>query len=419
MKVLLVNTSERIGGAAIACNRLMQALEKNGVVTTMLVRDKQTDQHNVVALNQSLMLRFKFVYERLIIFLNNKFSRKNLFQVDIANVGTDITSMKAFRDADVVHLHWVNQGFLSLDDLDKIFHSGKRIVITMHDQWYFTGVCHYSGTCNKFQSECCDCEFMHGIFTDMVRKVFRKKQNILKGTDVTFVSCSRWLRDIAKTGLLTKGHDVLSIPNAINTDLFSPHDKLEARQRWNLPVDKKLMLFGSQKITDERKGFNYIVEACEIIRKNNPHLAENIGVVVLGGKAEVVETMLPFPVYPISYVSEQKLIVELYNAVDIYVTPSLQDNLPNTIVEAMSCGVPCVGFNVGGIPEMIDHQVNGYVAEYRNSEDLANGMVWTLETERYAAISCASREKALATYSEAVVAKQYKQVYDNNHNSNI
>jgi glycosyltransferase involved in cell wall biosynthesis len=136
-----------------------------------------------------------------------------------------------------------------------------------------------------------------------------------------------------------------------------------------------------------------------------------LGVVVLGGDAQSVKEALPLPVYTIDYLSNEAEIAQLYNAVDLFVTPSLQDNLPNTIVEAMSCGTPCVGFNVGGIPEMIDHRQNGYVARYKDSHDLANGIAWCLDEDRSATLATQARDAALATYSEAVAARAYQDIY--------
>ena len=153
MKVLLINTSERIGGAAIAANRLMEALKRNGIRVQMLVRDRQTQQLTVKTVRQSWRLPLKFLWERLVIFLNNGFNRRTLWAVDIANTGTDVTRMAEFKHADVIHLHWVNQAYLSLTDLKRIVDSGKRIVVTMHDQWYFTGVCHYSAQCMEYQHQ--------------------------------------------------------------------------------------------------------------------------------------------------------------------------------------------------------------------------------------------------------------------------
>ncbi len=411
MRVLIVNTAERTGGAAIAANRLLQALNRNGAEARMLVRDRKTDARDVYHITPSWRLKANFLWERGIIWLNNGLSKQNLFQVDIANAGTDITTMDVFRQADVIHLHWINQGFLSLRGLGRILSSGKPVVMTMHDQWYFTGICHYSGECSKYQSQCAGCPMVKGVGVDLARRVFDRKRTIYKGRNLTFVGCSRWMADLARQGILTQGHTVTNIPNAIDTDVFSPQNKADARRQHQLPMDKKLLLFGAQRITDERKGFRYMAEACDILVKENPALATQLGIVVLGGDAESVKQALPIPVYPVNYLSHEHEIAALYNAVDLFVTPSLQDNLPNTIVEAMSCGTPCVGFNVGGIPEMIDHKQNGYVANYCDSKDLASGIVWCLDEKQHPSLSKNANEKALATYSEVAVAHRYIEVY--------
>ena len=411
MRVLIVNTAERTGGAAIAANRLLHALNNNGVEARMLVRDRKTDAANVISLPPSWRLRAHFLWERGVIWLANGLSRQNLFQVDIANAGTDITTMDAFRWADVIHLHWVNQGFLSLKNIDRILASGKPVVVTLHDQWYFTGICHYSGGCEKYKTQCEKCPMLKGKGEDLARRVFDRKRAMYEGRNITFVGCSRWMADLARQSRLTRGHTVTNVPNAIDTDVFKPMDKQAARKRFNLPADKKLLLFGAQRITDERKGFRYLAEACEHISMHHPTLPHNLGVVVLGGDAESVKSALPLPVYPVNYLSNETEIAELYNAVDLFVTPSLQDNLPNTIVEAMACGVPCVGFNVGGIPEMIGHKQDGYVADYCDSIDFAQGISWCLNEARHSAFSAAARSSALAAYSERAVAHRYQQIY--------
>lgn len=413
MRVLIVNTSERTGGAAIAANRLMMALKSSGIKARMLVRDKQTDQLTVVSIPTSWKLTAKFIWERLVILFANRLSYKNIFQVDIANTGTDISQMFEFKQADVIHLHWVNQGFLSMKNLNAIMQSGKPIVITMHDMWYFTGICHYSGDCKKYTTKCEKCPILYGgVVGDLAQDVFNKKRKMFMTNNVVFVGCSQWISDLCRRSRLAKGHTILSIPNAINTDLFAPMDKHIAREETKLPSDKFLILFGSQRITDKRKGFNYLAEACDIIKSKYPELIDKIGVVVLGENSDKVKSMLPFDVYPVSYVSSQTELVRLYNAVDLYVTPSLQDNLPNTIVEAMSCGIPCVGFNVGGIPEMINHMQNGYVAKYQDAEDFANGIYWCMQSDNYMTLCCNARNKAVQTYSQDRIAHSYSEVYD-------
>ena len=192
------------------------------------------------------------------------------------------------------------------------------------------------------------------------------------------MTCSHWLEGLANKSALLTGHTVTCIPNPINTNLFKPHNKQEARSKCNLPQNTKLVLFGSVKITDKRKGIDYLIDSCKLLAEKHPELKEKLGVVVFGKESQQLANLLPFKVYPLDFVSNEHQLVDIYNAVDLFVTPSLEENLPNMIMEAMACGIPCVGFNVGGIPEMIDHLHNGYVAQYKSSEDFANGIYWTL-----------------------------------------
>ena len=414
MRVVLINTSERIGGAAIACSRLMEALKNNGIKAKMLVRDKQTDRITVVSLKHSWWLVWKFVWERVCIWQANRFKKDRLFAVDIANTGTDITALPEFRQADVIHLHWINQGMLSVKNLEKIFASGKPVVWTMHDMWPFTGICHYAGDCLNYQTECRNCPLLYGggHRNDLSHRVFRRKRELYEGRHITFVACSEWLKAQAeKSGLLT-GQTILSIPNAINTNLFRPRDKQEARNRARLPQNAKLILFGSVKITDPRKGMAYLIDSCKLLAEKHPELKEKLGIVAFGNQSGQLESLVPFKVYPLDFIRDEHQLVDIYNSVDIYVTPSLQDNLPNTIMEAMACGIPCVGFNTGGIPEMIDHLHNGDVAEYRSAEDLANGIYWTLTDPGYPSLSEEACRKAVTHYSEHVIAKRFIGLYN-------
>jgi glycosyltransferase involved in cell wall biosynthesis len=143
-----------------------------------------------------------------------------------------------------------------------------------------------------------------------------------------------------------------------------------------------------------------------------PEMKDTVGVVVFGQQSSQLESMIPFPVYSMNYVSSEKEIVDIYNAVDLYVTPSLEDNLPNTIMEAMACGIPCIGFNVGGIPQMIDHLHNGYVARYKSSEDFANGIHWALTESEYPNLSEEACRKVVSNYSERIIAKHYIDIYN-------
>ena len=414
MRVLIINTSERTGGAAIAAGRLLEALKNNGLKAKMLVRDKESDKLNVVGLNYNLLALCKFVWERVVIWKANRFRRNNLFKVDIANTGTDITSLPEFIQADVIHLHWINQGMLSLKDIRKILESGKPVVWTMHDMWPFTGICHHARECKRYETECHNCPFIFrgGNRYDLSWRVFEKKKQLYQLAPMTFVGCSNWLTNKARASELLIGQTICSIPNPINTNLFKPRNKKEARILCQLPTDKKLVLFGSVKITDKRKGIDYFVEACNLLAEKHPELIESVGIVAFGKGCEVLKPLVPFPVYSLNYVSDDHKMVNIYNAVDLYTTPSLEENLPNTIMEAMACGVPCVGFKVGGIPEMIDHLHNGYVATYLSAEDFANGIYWTLKESEYSHLAEEAHRKVVSHYAESVVVKRYIDVYN-------
>ncbi|MBR1394224.1 MAG: glycosyltransferase family 4 protein [Prevotella sp.] len=414
MKVLIVNTSEKTGGAAVAAHRLMDALNNHGVKARMLVRDKETDALTVVGLRGKWRQQWHFLWERLVIFLHLHCNRQRLFEIDIANAGTDITGLREFREADVIHLHWVNQGMLSLGVIGKILRSGKPVVWTMHDLWPATAICHYARGCKNYRTGCAHCRLLpgNGSANDLASRVWRRKQRMLDGQDISFVTCSQWLRGEARASALLQGHRVTSIPNAIDTRVYCPRDKQEARRTAGLPADRKVILFVSQRVTDERKGMNYLTEAVRLMVSDHPDMGQQAVIAILGGHSEGLADQLSLPVHPLGYVSDERQIVNIYRAADVFVTPSLEDNLPNTIMEAMACGVPCVGFKVGGIPEEIDHQKNGYVARYRDAADLARGIRWVLYDSAYATLSQQAVTKVAHSYSQQSVALRYTELYN-------
>ena len=413
MRVLIVNTSERIGGAAVAANRLAEALNNHGIKAKMLVRDKQTGSITTAALPASWRLRWNFLWERFVIWCHNGFNRKNLFTVDIANAGTDITHLSEFKEADIIHLHWVNQGMLSLKGIRKILTSGKPVVWTMHDMWPCTGICHYAGDCKGFYDECGQCWLLRfPKDNDLSHKILERKRRTYSKGNIHFVTCSHWLEGMVRKSSLIKEYNLCTIHNTLNVSLFKPNNLQAAREQWNLPIEKQLILFGAVKTTDKRKGLDYFVEACLILANQYPFLKDKVGVVIFGNKADELQNLLPFPVYSLGYIHSEREMAKVYNAVDVYTIPSLEDNLPNTIAEAQACGRPCVGFRVGGIPEMIDHQENGYIAEYRNAKDFAQGIYWVLQEADSEILRQKSRKKAMAAYGEDSVAKQYIQLYE-------
>ncbi len=413
MRILIVNTSEQTGGAAVAAGRLREALSNNGVKAKMLVRDKETDNLSVVGLRCKWLTRWKFLWERWRIFMHLHLSRQHLFDIDIANTGTDITRLPEFREADVIHLHWINQGMLSLSDIARILDSGKPVVWTMHDIWPAVGICHLTLGCECFKSACKQCKYLPngGSTNDLAAKTWHRKQRLYQQGDLTFVACSKWLAGEAKKSMLLKDKTVRTIPNPIDTRIFKKNDKQRARERLGLPQDRRLILFVSQRVNNVNKGMSYLIEACNAMLGKHPELKEKTAIVVLGGHADELEGQFAIPLYPIGYVSDTANIIDVYNAADVFVMPSLSENLPNTIMEAMACGVPCVGFNIGGIPEEIDHLRNGYIARYRDADDLSEGIFHVLFNADYDELSHQSIAKVHAAYSQQSVALRYIDIY--------
>lgn len=392
MKVLIISTTERTGGGAIAAKRLLTALNKNGIKAKMLVRDKQTDDVNVASYGNVIPK----VMERLRLMCRLLKPFRQTWQYDLASDGIDILSTPEYKEADVIHLHWVNQGMLSLKQLRQMLLSGKRIVWTMHDEWSFRGIRHYTEEGNAMEDK---------KVSALEERLFWTKQEIYRLGNIRFVGCSQWITDLAQEAM--PNANVRHINNCIPHNIFHPQDRQDARKAFSLPQDQKLILFTCQKVTDKRKGMTYLLEALKYLNEPKPHL------VVVGGNTEdLLNSNLGIDkgnLHFIPYVNGEKEMARLYSAVDCFVTPSLQDNLPNTIAEAMSCGTPCVGFNAGGIPEMISHMKNGYVAQYCDSKDLAHGIECALSHPEWKE---AAMHSAAHDYSEDRVAKEYAKAYE-------
>lgn len=406
MNILIINTSELTGGAAVAANRLMHALTTAGVEVRMLVRDKQTQDSRVTAIGGPFALLPK-IYERLCIFVRQGFSCKRLWQADIANVGLSVTSHPLYRWADVIHINWVNQGMLSLKEIERMARDGKRIVWTMHDVWNATAVCHLTLDCTKFTERCEQC---HLLSSSLASQTWKRKRKLYTSSHFTFTTCSQWLRGEAlKSGLM---HDqrVIAIPNSIDTSVFHPQDRAEARRALGIEdMGRKLILFVAQRLDNPFKGASYLIDAVKQVAATD----HNVGIIILGSNGSELSALLPgIKTYDLGYQSDPHHIAQIYAASDVFVLPSLSENLPNTIMEALACGIPSVGFNVGGIPEMIDHQTNGYVAGLRDTADLAAGIRFCLDDNHWQQLSDAAITKVESCYSMQSVAQRFIELYN-------
>jgi glycosyltransferase involved in cell wall biosynthesis len=400
-----------MGGAAIAARRLMYALQKEDVNVNFLVSDRQLKNKYIHQAGRMWQRKICFLWERFCIWLNSRFHKKHLFEIDIANIGIDITSHPLFKEADIIHLHWINQGFLSLKQIQKIVDSGKPIVWTMHDLWTATGICHCTFDCKQFETMCQHCPLLvKSSKHDLAYRIFKKKARLWENSHITFVGCSEWTAQEAHKSALLKAENVIHLPNTLDTTIFQPTNQQEARIYFGLPQKKKLLLFASMNIRSRYKGVSYLIEACRLLAKNHPSTLQDCEIVVLGNASESIKNEFSYPVHCLPYQTQEENIALVYNAVDFYITPSLQDNLPNTVMEAMACGTPCIGFATGGIPEMINHKVNGYIAPQRDAKALSEGIWWSFN-QTQEKLSQAARKKIMDQYAPSKIAQKFKTLY--------
>jgi glycosyltransferase involved in cell wall biosynthesis len=292
----------------------------------------------------------------------------------------------------------------------KSFH--RPIIWTLHDMWPFTGGCHYDEECGKFRQLCGNCPFLHsGRDRDLSRRVFLRKLNSWKDVPIVVVATSHWLANMARASSLFKNQRIEVIPNGLDTEKYKPVDKQVARSVYNLPQDKHLILFSAFSATsDKRKGNQFLVPALEKLSKEG--WADQAELVIVGASRPENPPDLGMKVHYMGYLQDEASQVLLYSAADVVVAPSMQENLSNAVMESLACGTPVVAFGIGGMPDMIDHQKNGYLAKPFEFSDLANGIMWVLEDKnRQEALSSCARETVIERYTLKSVANRYAALY--------
>ena len=414
MKVVHLSSSDSGGGASIACRRISDAIKLNGIDSKILVQNKKSSNSDVFSIVSKSFEKLR-LYSR--IFQDESFIRLFTFQkrgrFSNPTIGIDISSYSLIQNADIINLHWINGGFLSLQSLNELKKLGKPIVWTLHDMWAFTGGCHYNLGCEKFLTACSNCPpLKFSGDADLSSKVFNEKRVTFKDFNLTLVTCSKWLAAETKRSELLKDKRIENIPNPVDIEVYKPIGKNESRKILKLPSDKFLILFGSMNTKDERKGLTYLLDSLSHLKKNNSDLDSKTELIVFGSFDKDLLTRIPFKVNSFGRFNNENEIVACYNAADIFVAPSLQDNLPNTVIESISCGTPVVAFDVGGIPDLVEHKRNGYLSASQSIEDLANGILWFYNNENAEEYSINARNKAVEYFNPGLVGKKYLQLYE-------
>ena len=413
MNVAVLNTYAH-GGAGTAAIRTTEALVSIGHNAHLLVREGVPSDliHLVGAEGSNWFPRLPFYAERAAFwpFERDKSVR---FAFSPANFGLDLSQNKLVKNADAIHLHWINQGFLGLKNIAQLSDLHKPIVWTLHDMWAFTGGCHYSRDCRNYETGCGNCFYLKKPFDkDLSYRVLQKKQQLFS-EKIRFTTPSAWLARIARSSFLLKNADIRAIPNPIDIAFFKPistEERLAERQKLGIAAERNILLFVAMNIAEERKGFVFLKTALEKLHAQNPDFQADI--LVLGKCEPQVLAELPFPARPLGLIREPSEMRKFYALADVFIIPSLEDNLPNTVMESMACGTPVVGFDTGGIPEMVDHQINGFVAKQKDAAGLADGIYNLLKNkEILLKFREAARQKVVEHYSYEIVAKQYEKLY--------
>lgn len=408
VRPLHISSADRGGGAAIAAARLHHALRGIGHDSRMVVLKKSGHDPHTAAITlpriPSMIRRRRLPAERP--------SKRQYPDYDGRTWTAGRVSMPLANYAraltpppDVIHLHWVGAGMLSVQEIARFT---RPIVWTLHDMWAFTGGCHYAAACTRYREACGRCPALGSTRErDMSRDTFDAKRRAWHDVRFTLVTPSQWLADCVRESALLGHQRVEVIPNGLDTTVFKPVDRGFARQVFNLPPDKKLVLFAAMHWTDRYKGYHHLLAALEHLRGR-----DDLALVTVGSGDSVPLETFGLPVYHTGIISDERLMALLYAAADVFVAPSEQDNLPNTVMESLACGTPAAAFRIGGMPDLIDSHESGYLAAPFDAADLARGITWMLEDEaRLQGLSEQARRRAVLRYDAPRIAERYAALY--------
>ena len=419
LKVVHLATTD-FGGAGKAAYRLHRGLLESGVDSTMLVVTRKSCDPSVRVLrsgepgpvadspqqfpaNNAYAQRVMEHWNALVSAYPGRDPGMDNFSDDFSEI--PLESSREIREAEIVNLHWVSGIFNCLNAVRAL--RGKKIVWTMHDMNPVTGGCHYAGECTGYLRSCGSCPMLGSTDdADITHSLWEFKKYAYGKLDLHPVAPSRWLAGVARQSSLFSPFTTRVIPNGFPSDVFAPSPaRRELREAYGIPPGAKLLLFGAESLLIERKGLAYLLQALKGMA------TQGITLAVFGKLPEELRLQVNLPLINLGYFEDETDLAARYSMADLFVIPSLQDNLPNTVVEAMLCGVPVLGFNIGGIPDMVEHQRTGYLAPPRDVSGLIDGINWCLFHPEAAGMGARSREKALACYSQEVQAQSYRALY--------
>lgn len=407
MNPLLISTQDKYG-AGTSAYRLHKGLQHIGIKSKLLVRDQEMDDSRVCAPTTELGKGLSRV-RQTVDALPLRWLKPRNPSFSLQWTPDQILPEVRRFSPDIINLHWICKGYVQIESIAKL---GKPIVWTLHDMWPFTGGCHYSEECDRYTQSCSSCPQLNGqSFPDVARWVWNRKKRAWKSLNLTVVAPSRWLTECAQSSSLFRDIQIKTISYGLDLQTYKPIERDLARQLLNLPTDKSLILFGATVLSDYRKGWHLLKAALE--KLNYSELKEQIEFVVFGSYGSNNDVVLGISTHYLGRLSDEVTLALAYSAADVFIAPSIQDNLPNTVMEALACGTPCVAFKVGGMPDMIEEFRNGYLATPFDVEDLLQGIIWVLkDQERHQKLRHFARGKAEKSFALERQAYHYKILFE-------
>jgi glycosyltransferase involved in cell wall biosynthesis len=411
MRVLLLNRSDVGGGAAKAACRLLGGLRKIGLKAVMLVGRKMSDYPHVIGPGTKLGKVWQKIVPALDAFPGKVLKAKNSGTISYNWLPDGIHKKTERFHPDIINIHWVGRSFLRPESLSKMKYP---LVWTLHDMWAFLGAEHLAGDSRRYKEGYLRTNRPagHSCF-DLERWVWKRKLKSWTGLDnLTIVAPSRWMAKCAKESVLFRNKTIEVIPNGVDHHLFKPLNRSLSRQILGLPQEKKLILISSLFIDKGRhKGMNLFKAAVSQLGESD--LTDKAQIMVIGASSQEQLSGLNFKVISFGRLFDEISLALIYAAADVLVQPSREDNLPNTVLEALSCGTPVVAFDIGGMSDMIEHQQNGYMARPFDVNDLAAGIMWVLsDHSRWQSLSRRSREKIEREFTLQMQAQRYTSLFE-------
>ena len=410
MNVLFLNAWDQEGGAARAACRLLTGVRQYGVDARMLVKKKTFTNDLILGPHTRMDRVMAYLRPILEFYCVNRYPNWNGLSFSPALFPDRLLGQVNRLSPNIVHLHWMADGFLKVETLPRF---QQPLLWTLHDSWPFTGGCHVPFDCTRYRQSCGSCPSLGSAREgDLSRRVWLRKKKAWRNLNLTIVSPSNWLAACARSSSLLHNFRIEVIPNGLDLQRYRPVDKGTARKALSLPKDRKLILFGGIRGTSDRnKGFHLLQTSLKKLAAEG--WGEKAELLIFGSPKPTSPSELGMKANYLGWLHDDISISLLYAAADIFVIPSIQENLPNTILEAMACGTPCIAFDQGGVPDLIEHERNGYLARPFEADDLARGIAWMLESEeRRRLLSIRARQKVEAGFSLDQVAKRYVALYD-------